>query len=51
MIDNDDNENIDTFVDDKLVIISIDAVKLTNIVGDDGFPFFTDNKWKQHQKA
>ncbi len=38
------NDYVDTFMDDKLVVVSVDAAELTNIVGDDGTPFFADNK-------
>ncbi len=50
-IDDDDNDDIDAFVDDKLVVVSVDVAKLTNIVGDDGTPFFADTKSKRHQKT
>jgi hypothetical protein len=50
MINNDNNNNIKAFVDDKLVVISVDTALLNNIVGDDGTPFFTDTKRKKHQK-
>jgi hypothetical protein len=50
MINNDNNNNIQAFVDDKLVVISVDMALLTNIVGDDSTPFFTDTKRKKHQK-
>jgi hypothetical protein len=45
-IDEDDGNNdvINAFVDDKLVVVSIDATEPTNIVGDDGTPFFVDAK-------
>jgi hypothetical protein len=43
-IDDDDNKDVDAFVDDKLVVISVDVAELTNIVGDDGTPFFADTK-------
>ncbi len=42
--DDDDNDNVHAFVDDELVVISLDAAELTNIVGEDGTPFFTDTK-------
>jgi hypothetical protein len=44
MIKDDDNDNVDTFVDDELVLVSVDTAELTNIVGDNGTPFFTDTK-------
>jgi hypothetical protein len=44
MINDDDNNNVNAFVDDEFVIISIDAADLTNIVGDDGTPFIADTK-------
>ncbi len=44
MIDDDDNDDVDAFMDDKLVVISVDAAELTNIMGDDGTPFFVDTK-------
>jgi hypothetical protein len=44
MIDYDNNDDVDTFVDDKLVVLSVDAAELTNIVGDKGTPFFMDTK-------
>jgi hypothetical protein len=31
-------------MDDKLVVISVDAAVLTNIVGDNGTSFFVDTK-------
>jgi hypothetical protein len=31
---------VDTFIDDKLVVINVDAAEATNMVGDDGTPFF-----------
>jgi hypothetical protein len=43
-INNDDNNDVNTFVDVELVLVSVDAVELTNIVGDDGTPFFADTK-------
>jgi hypothetical protein len=43
-INDDDNINVNAFVDDELVILSVDAVELTNIVGDDGTPFIADTK-------
>ncbi len=40
-INDDNNDNIvNAFVDDKLVVVSIVAAEPTNIVGDDGTPFF-----------
>ncbi len=44
MIDNDDNGDLNAFVDDKLVVVSVDAAELTNIVGDNNTPFFVDTK-------
>jgi hypothetical protein len=42
---NDDNDNIvNTFIDDELVIINVDAAEPTNMVGDNGTPFFVDAK-------
>jgi hypothetical protein len=38
-------------MDDKLVVVSVDAADLTNIMGDDGTLFFMDTKWKWHQKT
>jgi hypothetical protein len=32
------------FVDDKLVVINIDAAEPTDMVEDDGTPFFVDAK-------
>jgi hypothetical protein len=43
-IDNDNNNNVDAFVDDELVVVSVDAAELTDIVGDDGTPFIVDTK-------
>jgi hypothetical protein len=43
-IEDDNNDNVDTFVDDKLVLISVDVAELTNIVGENGTPFFADTK-------
>jgi hypothetical protein len=43
-IDDDDNNDVNAFMDDKLVVISVDAAELTDIVGDDGTPFFVDTK-------
>jgi hypothetical protein len=43
-INNDDSDNVNAFVDDELVVISVDAAELTNIVGGDGTPFFADTK-------
>jgi hypothetical protein len=39
MIINDDNDDVNAFVDDKFVIVSVDAGDLTDIVGDKGTPF------------
>jgi hypothetical protein len=44
MINDDDNKDINAFVDDKLVVISVDALELTNIMGDNDTPFFADTK-------
>jgi hypothetical protein len=39
------NDNVvNAFVDEELVVISIDAAEPTNIIGDDGIPFFVDAK-------
>jgi hypothetical protein len=43
-INNDNNNKVNAFVDDKLVLVSVDAAELTNIVGDDITPFFADTK-------
>jgi hypothetical protein len=43
-IDNYNNDDVDAFVDDKLVVISVDVAGLTNIVGENGTPFFADTK-------
>jgi hypothetical protein len=43
-IDDDNNEDVDTFVENKLVVISVDMAELTNIVGDNDTPFFVDTK-------
>jgi hypothetical protein len=50
-INDDDSDDVNAFVDDELAVFSIDMAKLTNIIGDDGTPFFADTKWKPHQKA
>jgi hypothetical protein len=44
MINDEDNDDFNTFVDDELVVVSVDAAELTNIMGDDGTPFFEDTK-------
>ncbi len=44
-IDNDNDDVVNAFVDDKLVVVSVDAAEPTNIVGVDGTPFFVDAKW------
>ncbi len=41
MINDNNNDIVDTFLDDKLVVISVDAAEPTDIVGDDGTPFFS----------
>jgi hypothetical protein len=38
-----------TFIDDKLVVINVDAAEPTNMVGGDGTPFFVDAKQEQHK--
>ncbi len=43
-IDNDVNDNVDAFVDDELVFISVDTTELTDIMGDNGTPFFADTE-------
>jgi hypothetical protein len=43
-IEDEDNNNIDAFVDDELVVVSVDAAELSNIVGDNSTPFFTNTK-------
>ncbi len=43
-INDDNNDDVDAFVDDELVILRVDAAELTNIVGDNGTPFFADTK-------
>jgi hypothetical protein len=43
-IDNDDNDNVNAFVDDELVVVSVDAAELTSIMGGNGNPFFADTK-------
>jgi hypothetical protein len=43
-INDDDNDNIDAFMDDKLVVVSVDVAELTDIMGDNGTPFFADTK-------
>jgi hypothetical protein len=43
-IDNDDDNVVNTFVDDKLVVVSVDVSEPTDIMGDDGTPFFVDAK-------
>jgi hypothetical protein len=43
-IKDDDNNDVDAFVDDKLVVVSVDAAELLGIVGDDGTLFFADTK-------
>ncbi len=49
---NDDNDDVvDAFVDDALVVISVDAAEPTDIVGDNGTPFLwtlNDNDIKKH---
>jgi hypothetical protein len=42
--DNDNNNVVNAFVDDKLVVVSVDVAEPTNIVGGDGTPFFVDAK-------
>jgi hypothetical protein len=42
MIVNDDNNVVDAFMDDELVVVSVDVAEPTNIVGDDGTPFLVD---------
>jgi hypothetical protein len=45
IINNDnDDDTINAFVDDDLVVVSIDAPEPINFVGDDGTPFFVDAK-------
>ncbi len=44
MINNDDDNIVNAFVDDELVVISVDKAEPTNIVGDNGTPFFVDAK-------
>jgi hypothetical protein len=44
MIDDDNNDDVDAFVDDELVVVSVDAVELTNIMGNKGTHFFVDTK-------
>jgi hypothetical protein len=41
-IDDDDDNVVDAFVDDELVVVSVDPAEPTDIVGDDGTPFFVD---------
>jgi hypothetical protein len=43
-INNEDNEDVNTFVHDELVVVSLDAAEPTDIVGDNGTPFFMDTK-------
>ncbi len=43
-IKDDDNDDVNAFVDDELVVVSVDAAELTDIVGDNGTPFFADTK-------
>ncbi len=43
-INDNDDDIVNAFVDDELVVISVDAAEPTNIVGDDGTPFFVDAK-------
>ncbi len=40
--DDDNNDNVNAFVDVELVVVSIDSAELTDIVGDNGTPFFVD---------
>jgi hypothetical protein len=44
MIDYDNNDDVDAFVDDELVVVRVDAAELTNIVGDNGTLFCVDTK-------
>jgi hypothetical protein len=44
MINDDHNNVVNTFVDDELVVVSVDVVEPTDIVGDDGTPFYVDAK-------
>jgi hypothetical protein len=43
-INDDNNNDVNAFVDDELVVVRVDAVELTNFVGDEGTPFFADTK-------
>ncbi len=38
-INDDNNNDVDAYVDDELVVVSVDAAELTNIVGDNGIFF------------
>jgi hypothetical protein len=50
MIDDDDDNAVDTFINDKLVVVNVDAAEPIDMVGDDGTPFFVDAKQEQHKK-
>jgi hypothetical protein len=46
MIDDDNNDDdfVNPFIDDKLVVVSVDVAEPTNIMGDDGTSFLVDTK-------
>jgi hypothetical protein len=39
-IDNNEDDVVNAFVDDELVVVNVDAAEQTDMVGDDGKPFF-----------
>ncbi len=49
-IDNNNNDVVDDSVDDELVVVKVDTAEPTDMVGDDGTPFFMDAKQERHQK-
>ncbi len=48
--DDPNNNVVDAFVDDKLVVINVDAAEPTDMVGGNGIPIFVDTKQERHQK-
>ena len=50
-INNNDDDIVNAFIDNKLVIVNVDTAEPTDMVGDDGTPFFVDAKQEGHQKT
>ncbi len=43
-INDGNNDDVNAFMDDKLVLVRIDVAELTDIMGDDGTPLFAGTK-------